>query len=241
MSQTLEVQVTTPRRIRQARLAGAAAGPLYIIVGTLEALLRDGFDIRIHSLSLLANGTGGWIHSTMMVASGLLTVVGALGLSGMQRTGRRSYAMIIGLVVYGLGIAAAGLLRADPAGVSIGTPAGPPVVVTGSGKPPGCRGNWLPRADRCMSCLRTQVRTGWRSCLGRLLGGDRRLLSRCLRRHRFGSRQPLDQHCLHSCGRAGLGMDHGPVCPRAQRNGVATLLPSIEIAELSESQHHIWC
>jgi hypothetical protein len=57
MSQTHQVQVTSPRRVRQALLAGALAGPLYIIVGTLEALFRDGFDIRIHSLSLLANGT----------------------------------------------------------------------------------------------------------------------------------------------------------------------------------------
>jgi Protein of unknown function (DUF998) len=170
MSQTLEVQVTTPRRIRQALLAGAAAGPLYIIVGTLEALLRDGFDIRIHSLSLLANGTGGWIHSTMMVASGLLTVVGALGLSGMQRTGGRSYAMIIGLVVYGLGIAAAGLLRADPAeGFPIGTPAGPPVVVTGSGIGHLAAGaiGFLGLIVACLACARRSARAGdhaWAAC-----------------------------------------------------------------------------
>jgi hypothetical protein len=71
----------------------------------------------------------------MMVDSGLLTVVGAIGLTNaQQRAGRRSYAMIIGLVIYGLGIATAGLLRADPAeGFPIGTPLGAPVVVTASG------------------------------------------------------------------------------------------------------------
>jgi hypothetical protein len=71
----------------------------------------------------------------MMPVSGLLTVVGVLGLANVQqRAGRRSYAMIIGLVIYGLGIATAGLLRADPAEeFPIGTPAGPPVVVTASG------------------------------------------------------------------------------------------------------------
>jgi hypothetical protein len=170
MSQNLEVQVTTPRRVRQALLAGAAAGPLYIIVGTLEAMLRDRFDIRIHSLSLLANGTGGWIHSTMMVASGLLTVVGALGLSGMQRTARRSYAMIIGLMVYGLGIAAAGLLRADPAeGFPIGTPAGPPVVVTGSGVGHLVAGaiGFLGLIVACLACARRSARAGdhaWAAC-----------------------------------------------------------------------------
>ena len=60
----------------------------------------------------------------MMVVSGLLTVIGALGVSRVHRqTRRRSHAMIIGLVIYGSGIATAGLLRADPAeGFPIGTP-----------------------------------------------------------------------------------------------------------------------
>jgi len=136
LSQNLkEPQASTSPLSRVALIAGAIAGPLYVGIGTLEAVLRDGFDIRIHSLSLLANGPGGWIHSTMMVVSGLLTVIGAFSVSTVQqRTGRRSYAMIIGLAVYGLGIAAAGLLDADPAeGFPIGTPAGPPAVVTASG------------------------------------------------------------------------------------------------------------
>jgi hypothetical protein len=159
MSQNLKVQVTTPRRVRQALLAGAIAGPLYIIIGTFEALLRDGFDIRIHSLSLLANGRGGWIHSTMMVVSGLLTVFGALGLSGVQRPGRRSYAMIIGLVVYGLGIAAAGLLRADPAeGFPIGSGIGH-LIAGGIG--------FLGLIVACLACARRSTRTGdsaWAAC-----------------------------------------------------------------------------
>src|SRR5262245_816430 len=117
LSQNLqEHEVSTSARTRTALIAGAIAGPLYVSIGTLEAVLRPGFDIRIHSLSLLANGAGGWIHSTMMVVSGLLTVIGALGISAFQqRTERRSYAMIAGLAIYGLGIATAGLLRADPA------------------------------------------------------------------------------------------------------------------------------
>jgi hypothetical membrane protein len=128
MSQNLQVHARTSPQMRIALIAGAVAGPLYVCFGALEALLRRGFDIRIHSLSLLANGPGGWIHSTLLVVSGLLTLIGALGLaSAQQRTGRRSYAMIIGLAVYGLGIATAGVLRADPAeGFPIGTPPGPP-------------------------------------------------------------------------------------------------------------------
>jgi Protein of unknown function (DUF998) len=171
MSQNLQVEATISQRVRMALIAGALAGPIYICVGTLEAVIRQGFDIRIHSLSLLANGTGGWIHSTMMVASGLLTVIGALGVSSLQqRTGRRSYAMVTGLVIYGLGIVTAGLLRADPAdGFPIGTPPGPPVVVTGSGIGHLVAGGigFLGLIVACLACARRSARAGeriWAAC-----------------------------------------------------------------------------
>jgi Protein of unknown function (DUF998) len=169
MSQTLQVRVTVPRRVRQALVAGAVAGPLYVCVGTLEAVLRRGFDIRVHSLSLLANGSTGWIHSTMMVTTGLLTVIGALGLGAVQRASR-SYAMIIGMVVYGLGIAAAGLLRADPAeGFPLGTPAGPSAVVTASGIGHLVAGGigFLGLIVACLACARRAAHTGdnaWAAC-----------------------------------------------------------------------------
>jgi hypothetical protein len=119
MSQDLTVHTNTWSAVRIALIAGAIAGPLYVGVGTLEAVLRSGFDIRIHSLSLLANGRWGWVHSAMMVVSGLLTVIGALGVSRVQRqTGRRSYAMIIGLVIYGLGIATVSAARGPCRGFS---------------------------------------------------------------------------------------------------------------------------
>ena len=171
MSQNLQVQARTSPQMRMALIAGAVAGPLYVCVGTLEAVLRRGFDIRIHSLSLLANGPGGWIHSTLLVVSGLLTLIGALGLaSAQQRTGRRSYAMIIGLAVYGLGIATAGVLRADPAeGFPIGTPPGPPVVVTASGIGHLVAGGlgFLGLIVACLACARRSARAGdrfWAVC-----------------------------------------------------------------------------
>jgi hypothetical protein len=166
-----EHPASTSAQMRMALIAGAIAGPLYVGVGTLEAVMRPGFDIRIHSLSLLANGAGGWIHSTMMVVSGLLTVIGALGISTVQqRTGRRSYAMITGLAIYGLGIAAAGLLRADPAeGFPIGTPPGPPVVVTASGVGHLVAGaiGFLGLIVACLACARRSARAGdrvWATC-----------------------------------------------------------------------------
>ena len=66
-------------------MAGAVAGPLYVCVGTLEALLRRGFDIRIHSLSLLANGSGRLDPLDDDGDTGLLTVIGALGMSSAQQ------------------------------------------------------------------------------------------------------------------------------------------------------------
>ncbi|WP_329482981.1 DUF998 domain-containing protein [Kribbella sp. NBC_01484] len=119
---------TTKQSTASLLLAGALAGPLYVGVGTIEAIVRDGYDIRRHSLSLLANGTGGWIHSTMMVVTGLLTVVGALAL---RRAGLRSRWAWGGILAYGAGVAAAGLMRADPAdGFPIGTPPGLPETVS---------------------------------------------------------------------------------------------------------------
>ena len=167
MPHNLKVQVTTSPQVRMALMAGAIAGPLYVCIGALEAALRRGFDIRIHSLSLLANGPGGWVHSMMMVVSGLLAVIGALGLSGaQQRTGKRSYAMIIGLAVYGVGIATAGLLRADPAeGFPIGTPPGPSVVVTPSGIGHLVAGGigFLGLIVACLACARRSAKAGDRA------------------------------------------------------------------------------
>ena len=172
LSQNLQQhQVRISPQLRMALVAGVIAGPLYVCVGIVEAALRQGFDIRIHSLSLLANGPGGWIHSTMMVVSGLLTIIGAVGVSTVQqRSGRRSFAMITGLVIYGLGIATAGLLRADPAeGFPIGTPAGAAVVVTARGIGHLIAGGigFLGLIVACLACARRSARAGnrvWAVC-----------------------------------------------------------------------------
>lgn len=122
------------RAVRPLLLAGALAGPLYVGIGAVEAVVRDGFDITRHSLSLLANGDGGWVHSAMMVTTGLLTVLGAVGLRRMFPTEERPRWAVRGLGLFGLGVAAAGLLLADPAeGFPEGTPAGPPETVTWHG------------------------------------------------------------------------------------------------------------
>lgn len=127
---TLSTEAAEPRGLL---LAGASAGPLYVGIGAIEALARDGFDITRHSLSLLANGDGGWVHAAMMVTTGLLTVAGAAGLA--QSFGARPSRWAPRLVaVFGLGVAASGVMTADPAfGFPVGTPDGVPQTVTWHG------------------------------------------------------------------------------------------------------------
>lgn len=115
-------------------LAGAIAGPLYVGVGLLEMLFREGFDIRRHSLSLMSNGEWGWVHITLFLITGLLTLAGVIGLrKAMRGTPGGTWAPIL-LAVYGLGLIGAGIFIADPMdGFPIGTPAGNPTSVTTSG------------------------------------------------------------------------------------------------------------
>ena len=50
---------------------GVVAGPLYIVVGVIQMLIRPGFDIRRHELSLMSNGDLGWIQISNLVLTGL--------------------------------------------------------------------------------------------------------------------------------------------------------------------------
>jgi hypothetical protein len=115
-------------------LGGVIAGPLYLIVSLIEAFTREGFEITHHSLSLLSNGSFGWIHITLFVVSGLLVVGSAMG---MRRTllsgiGRVWAPLLLGL--YGLGLIGSGIFVADPSfGFPPGTPNSAPTAITTSG------------------------------------------------------------------------------------------------------------
>ena len=108
---------------------GVVAGPFYVAVSVAQGLVRDGFDFRRHEWSLLANGQHGWIQTTNLIVTGLMTIAFALGLRRALGPGRGA-AWSSGLIsVYGAGMVAAGLFRADPRdGFPAGTPAGPGVV-----------------------------------------------------------------------------------------------------------------
>ena len=108
---------------------GVIAGPVWVAVSLAQALTRDGFDLRRHEWSLLADGHLGWIQVANFLLAGLMVLAAAAGL-------RRAFAgpggsrWVPRLVAgYGLGLVGAGIFRADPArGFPVGTPDGPGAV-----------------------------------------------------------------------------------------------------------------
>jgi hypothetical protein len=113
---------TLPTRALLA--CGVAGGPMYVMVTMAEALTRDGFDLWQHRFSWLSTGDLGWIHQANMVAVGVLTVLLAVGVRRMLRTGRGAVWTPRLLALFGLAYVVGGLLRADAvAGFPPGTTA----------------------------------------------------------------------------------------------------------------------
>jgi len=113
---------------RSLLLGGILAGPFYVLVGLVQILIRPGFDIRRHALSLMSNGDLGWIQIGNFIITGCLVTGTAVGLRRIQSQGRAGHWAALLLGVYGLGLIGAGLLVADPMdGFPIGTPPGPPI------------------------------------------------------------------------------------------------------------------
>ena len=105
-------------------LCGVVAGPLYVIVGVIEMLTRPGFDVTRHDLSLMSNGDWGWVHSSLLILTGLLTCACAVGMRRVLRGSRGGTWAPLLLGIYGLGLIGAGFFSADPAlGFPPGTPA----------------------------------------------------------------------------------------------------------------------
>lgn len=155
-------QARPAARSRHALLAcAAAAGPLYVTSGLTQALTREGFDLTRHPLTLLSNGALGWIHITTFLVAGLLTIAGAAGLRG--HAGSRWAPRLVAL--YGIGLIGAGVFVADPMdGFPVGTPPGPPDVVTWHGMLHFMTGGvgFLGLIGACLVFARRFARTGRR-------------------------------------------------------------------------------
>lgn len=104
-------------------LCGVIAGPYYVLVGLLQILIRPGFDITKHALSLMSNGALGWIQIENFIVTGLLVVAFAFGLRrSLAGTNAGTFGpLLVGL--YGIGMIGAGIFSADP---GMGFPPGTP-------------------------------------------------------------------------------------------------------------------
>ncbi|MBM7785764.1 DUF998 domain-containing protein [Tenggerimyces flavus] len=113
---------------------GVAAGPIYVVVGLVQLLIRDGFDISRHPLSVMSNGDLGWIQIANFLLAGGLTVVGAVGLRRALRPGKAATWGPLLVGIYGAAVFLNGLFRADPVdGFPPGTPLGPPTTISWHG------------------------------------------------------------------------------------------------------------
>ncbi len=119
---------------RARLMAGALAGPLWIVVAAAQALTRDGFDLTRHPVSLLSNGELGWIQIASFVVTGLLLVLAAPALHERLTGGDGATWAPRLLGVVGIGMVASGIFVADPAdGFPAGTPLGAPEQVSWHG------------------------------------------------------------------------------------------------------------
>lgn len=120
------------QRTRALLTCGIIAGPFYLALGILQGLLRDGYDFGRHPLSVLANGPGGWVQTLNFVLTGALVIAAAIGFARALRPQSRAIGWVLGL--YGVGMLAAAVFRADPVdGFPPGTPEGMPTTVSTSG------------------------------------------------------------------------------------------------------------
>ena len=115
-------------------LGGVLAGPFYVLVGLVQIIVRPGFDIRRHAVSLMSNGGLGWIQISNFIVTGCLVIGCAAGIRQVFSPGRGATWGPLLLGLYGLGLIGAGIFVADPMdGFPLGTPPGPPVVTSWHG------------------------------------------------------------------------------------------------------------
>jgi hypothetical protein len=108
---------------------GVVAGVIYLGVGVLLGLTRDGFEFARHPLSVLMLGEQGWMQRANLVLAGLMTLAAAAGFvratSGARDGGRGG--RLVGL--FGVCLVASAVFAPDPmAGFPPGTPAGDPSI-----------------------------------------------------------------------------------------------------------------
>ena len=93
---------------------GVIAGPIWVVVVIIQMIIRPGFDISRHAVSVLSLGELGWIQITSFIVSGALVIAGAVGMRRALHPGRAGTWGPILIGLYGLGLIAAGIFPPDP-------------------------------------------------------------------------------------------------------------------------------
>lgn len=118
---------------RRLLFCGMIAGPIYIVVGLVQILLRPGFDVTRHPLSMMSLGPWGWVQIVNFLVCGALTVLGGIGLFRAVRTHRSWSVGAILVVIFGIGTFGGGVFTTDPSlGFPPGTPDLPPETMSTS-------------------------------------------------------------------------------------------------------------
>lgn len=108
---------------RALTACGAVAGPLFLGVGLVQGLTREGFDFTRNAISQLSLGDLGWIQMTSFFVTGALLIAGAVGLRHTlgEGPGHRAAPWLVG--IFGVSFLVSGVFAADPgAGFPVGTP-----------------------------------------------------------------------------------------------------------------------
>ena len=111
---------------------GVLGGPFYLTVGLIQALLRNGFDLARHPLSVLANGPGGSVQTANFVLTGLMVLAAAVGFGRVLGPKSRTVTWFLG--GFGVAMIVAAMFPADPVdGFPPGTPKGAPTSISTTG------------------------------------------------------------------------------------------------------------
>src|SRR5579862_8828845 len=121
-----------PRQIRTRLLAGVAIAPFFYAVAVAQMLVRTGFDIRLHAISVLSLGTWGWIQVANFIITGVLALLCAQGVRMALWGGTAGTWGPLLIGVFGVGLIVGGLFRPDP---GRGFPPGAPAAIPTSMSP----------------------------------------------------------------------------------------------------------
>lgn len=110
---------------------GVIAGPLYVATALAQGIFRPGFDLTRDDVSLLSNGSLGWVQIANFLITGAMVIACAIGIQRALKGGPGATWAPRLLALYGLGLIAAGIFVADPMnGFPPGTPAGRPASIS---------------------------------------------------------------------------------------------------------------